>query len=733
MCFKTKPDKYKTIKCQVINILNADNIYLTKDVLQTINNAVISTNRIIIKSYMLLRLYILKKYESDSNDIPVITEDSIKMSFGAVCYNASRKGPTGSNLTILNELKDIYKLNISEIFEDKLKLSSVLGYYATTILTSINNNIKNNYINYINRFVNTYIKHKYENELENKDTKKALYSDITILKRDIIENTQKCNVKYHEWLNANRHKIVPIHISKTNNIYNLLNDSPQLFYKYMIYMNIELNNIGQKQFQFFPLQHNIILRHIQIDTKGLIELFESDVSKKFKDISNIKKNLWEKIFNIKQKIKDYTFDYTIITDGFSASLRFINNTDIVSEQLKKQKMKDGRNITFNKLKNMDIEHKLIENELNKKKRNTKPINNILEVSSIPVQLNNILEVSSTPAQLNNILEVFGSSAQLNNILELSSSSAQLNNILEVSDVPQTQITHSKLEFPYIDEVNKLSLGNKHIFIDPGKRSLFTMVDDDDNFLKYTNGEYMSRTKRLRYQKHINKYKKSKGVTIIEHELTSFNSKSCSSSVFITYIQKKLEINNKLIESYNDTKYRQYKWYSFINKKRAEDIMLNKIENKYSKDHVIIIGDWSIGKQMSNFISTPNLTLKRKLRERFKVFNIDEYRTSCLHNNTEERCGHLKLPVYNKKQKNIKTQNMHSILTYKMENNRLGCIDRDKNGCLNIKKIFNSYITTGDIPIRYKRGYILPNTTPTNIVEVSNGVLPIREVIDSMFI
>ena len=38
-------------------------------------------------------------------------------------------------------------------------------------------------------------------------------------------------------------------------------------------------------------------------------------------------------------------------------------------------------------------------------------------------------------------------------------------------------------------------------------------------------------------------------------------------------------------------------------------MLNKIENIYTKDSIIIIGDWSIGKQMKNFISTPNLSLK----------------------------------------------------------------------------------------------------------------------------
>ena len=58
-------------------------------------------------------------------------------------------------------------------------------------------------------------------------------------------------------------------------------------------------------------------------------------------------------------------------------------------------------------------------------------------------------------------------------------------------------------------------------------------------------------------------------------------------------------------------------------------MLNKIENKYGKDIKIIIGDWSIGKQMRNFISTPNLAIKRKLNTRFEVYNIDEFRTSCL--------------------------------------------------------------------------------------------------------
>jgi hypothetical protein len=40
----------------------------------------------------------------------------------------------------------------------------------------------------------------------------------------------------------------------------------------------------------------------------------------------------------------------------------------------------------------------------------------------------------------------------------------------------------------------------------------------------------------------------------------------------------------------------------------------------------------------------------------------------------------------------------------MENNRKGCINRDKNGCKNIQKVFNSYMETGERPEKYRREY-----------------------------
>ena len=140
---------------------------------------------------------------------------------------------------------------------------------------------------------------------------------------------------------------------------------------------------------------------------------------------------------------------------------------------------------------------------------------------------------------------------------------------------------------------------------------------------------------------------------------------------------------------------------------------NKIEKTYTEKSIIIIGDWSIGKQMKNFISTPNLSLKRKLQERFKVYDIDEYRTSCLNYKTEELCKNLYLP-----DKKNTERNMHSILTYKMENKRNGCINRDKNGCKNIQKNFNYYMEYNKRPEKYKRGVDLQKLQ-TALTEPSN--------------
>ena len=626
------PDKYKCIKLPINSILN--NNEESQNIFNTIQDAVYRTNYITTKTSLLLRLWCLDKYHNGI-DIPFINENTIKMCMKSLILASSGPKPKNNNLLLLNEFKNLHNFTL----EDGVNLSSILNYYAITILTSIETNIKMHFFDYVNRFINSYFKVFYKDEITNKEFKKQLFKDLYVVKNDILNGTLKANVKFHNWINEYRFKIVPEEFEI--NYYYDVKATPQKYLKYMIFMNIELEKIEGKMYQFFPLQSSIIPNHIQIDTKSVIELLVDKGKKEYLDNIEVNKEfLWDKFFNITQKIKDYKFDNTIITDGYATSLRFIHNDYIEGEKIKKEKMKKGRKDA----KEMTEEYKE-QKKLDKK---------ILQDEKKEL---NKLKQKDKPKKIEKIQE-----------------------------------------FSYIDDVEKVDLEGKHIFIDPGKRSLFTMMNDDGRFYSYTNKQRVNETKRLKYQNILKKYRDELEITSKENELSLYNSKSCNINKYREFITKKINTNEVLYKLYQNNKFRQYKWYAFINKKRTEDNMLNKIEKTYTKDSIIIIGDWSIGKQMKNFISTPNLSLKRKLQERFKVYNIDEYRTSCLNYKTEELSKNLYLV-----DKRNKERKMHSILTYKMENKRNGCINRDKNGCKNIQKVFNYYIEYDERPERYKRG------------------------------
>ena len=634
------PDKYRCIKLPIQKILKSD---IPIDVLERINDAVSRTNIITTNSYFLLRLWVLQKYHNNQ-EIPIITEDTIRMSMKSLVKASAGPKPKGNNLALLQEFQNFG--NSIFTLQDGKNLSAILDYYATTMITAIENNIKMHFIDYIKRFVNSYFKNIYQNELQNKEFKKQFYKELQQVKNDIINDAEilTCDEKYHNWLNDNRYKIVPENYD-TSYFYDI-KVNPQKYLKYMIFMNLHLEEMNTKMFQFFPLQTHLIPRHIQIDTKSIVELLiDTDKKQYFDNIETNKEKLWNTFFKLHHMNK-YVFDYTIITDGYSVSLRFLHTDFVNEERIKKDKMKNGKKL----MKGLTDEEK----EIKKQEKQ--------------VQQNKLKEENRKRRELEK----------------------------KEKKESKKEVLH---EFPYIDEVSKDFLDGKHLFIDPGKRSLLTMMDDDGNYFSYTNKQRIKETKRIKYSSLLKNYKDKQHITEIENTLSLFNSKTCDIEKFKEYIKEKLKVNDAIAKLYQDEKFRKYKWYSYINTKRTEDNMLNKIENKYGKDIKIIIGDWSIGKQMRNFISTPNLSIKRKLNTRFEVYNIDEFRTSCLNYKTEELCNNLYLPD----KRNIERK-MHSILTFKMENKRKGCINRDKNGCKNIQKVFNHYIETGERPEKYKRDY-----------------------------
>jgi hypothetical protein len=211
-------------------------------------------------------------------------------------------------------------------------------------------------------------------------------------------------------------------------------------------------------------------------------------------------------------------------------------------------------------------------------------------------------------------------------------------------------------------------------------------------------------------------------------------------VYKEFLEAKTLANKALLPEYADKIFRKYAWYSCIENKRAEEKFLNSIEETFGEDPVLILGDASLGVNMRGLAPMPNLKMTRKLKKRYRVFLIDEFRTSCLHNETEEYCSNLHVvdnkvkPKFKERLKALyakdertpeedekiaymerflakykkadKFRKLHSVLTYQMENGRLGCINRDFNACLNMKKIYFHQMETGERPLRYQRGYDL---------------------------
>ena len=63
--------------------------------------------------------------------------------------------------------------------------------------------------------------------------------------------------------------------------------------------------------------------------------------------------------------------------------------------------------------------------------------------------------------------------------------------------------------------------------------------------------------------------------------------------------------------------------------------------------------------------------------------------------------------------------MHAVLIFKLENKWSGCINRDKNGVKNIRKLALEYLKYGTRSHNYRRGIkvedLIPYKSPTELM------------------
>ena len=277
-------------------------------------------------------------------------------------------------------------------------------------------------------------------------------------------------------------------------------------------------------------------------------------------------------------------------------------------------------------------------------------------------------------------------------------------------------------FKYIDdltneELKKINEKNNIVMVDPGKNPdllyMYSNYQDKNNkkglFLKYTTKERLTNMKTLKNRKLLKKIKKENlSIIILEKLLMKYNKKTYDYEKCMEYIIIKMIINKYLYDFYNKKIFRKINYRNYIEKLRTDTKLIKKIKEKFkrnNKEIVLIYGDWSRNNQMRGCISTPCIGLKRLLSKHFKIYNIDEYKTSCIDHYTKK--PNINAIVKIKTKNKLSYKSLHSVLVSKIQNKTEAkeltrFQNRNRNAVLNMYEIYNSYLNKNERPLIFQR-------------------------------
>ena len=704
------PDR-KTFKIKLKLIIKDHKI--KKKIINKVNEV----NELQFIVYHFIRSYILYCYKNN-DELPSLNKDFIMSSFRV--FMKKNAGPKQKNIVLGNKLTNFYRNEFLKKFRankfEFKNVSYILQECATEMEISYKNNIVCNFYKYLNQFINQNFKNdlnellnKEKNKKKHSEIKKNFYKDLRKLKDSLMLNDENmCPKIYSEWVRLNKNKILP-KLDKENHL-KQLKYYPHKYLKHMLYMNSILEQKNLKMFQAICLRTDVKNKFITINTNALVDiLIVRQKNDYFKNIRQYADKLWSKVLD-KNKFtyNNYSFNDTISTDGYVVCINLIYNDKIKIKNDKINAMKLASDKAKKKYKNLSFE----QTEKLKNDKYDKKVNDILNYK--PIKEKKILTEKE-----------------------------KLINKL------------NKNEFQYVGDLIKNDCFKKHlknqldkkklVYGDPGKRDIIKFYGENGKQFRYSSKRRVKELKRYKTIELIDS-KKSKTllningkpttVKIVEKELTQYNSKTIDYNKFMEYCEIKFQFRQQIMNEINYNNYLlKHQWFSHINKMRHESKIINEIRECYGNDALFIIGDclYSYCRRLRRnaknklpYISTPGIGFKKLMAKNFKVNIIDEYNTSKINFKTFEE--NKKLTVNYKKDNKIEKINLYSVFTYKMENGRYGCINRDLNSVYNMKTIVSSLINTNKRPTQFirKKKRILRNRKKTGEIP-SNSKKPLVHI------
>lgn len=657
---------------------NLNKVLIDPENSKIINDVCIRVNYLTIYCLDFLLLWLYHRF-NNAQELPFINEDILSTIFDILSIKSGRGAPKQytntydadivkfHNLIFVNTLKhpQLYKnkfcLNIDLIHSNNI--SQVIDFATTEILTSIDNTIRFGFPLWIRKLVNASFICKDPDNPISKIQFSQLKAKLSKVKDDIINGTNTADQEYAQWISDVRTNFLP---NEGNNI-NVLEElavNPQRFLYYGIKLNKYFEEKEFKLIAVLPQRSSLIPKNVTLDTTAIRNLFL--IGNKTLSIRQNEEFIWQSVFKMDEYFKknNYLFNHIIHTNGHSISIIFATPKKVAA----KNKRSDASVKTKNNNKDKSETEK---QEIKQQKEVTKKTN----------KRNQFKKKTERDAK-------------------------RKEEFKNLTNEEKELIKKRNKEFPYFDalegDAETHFINASKIFIDPGKNSILTILgtttQGDDKYLKYTKRQ---RKHECQYKKFNNRLEKRKSQMVkdIEKELATYNKKTCNYDKFYDYLMIKHYTISQAAEEYQKIQHRQYKFYQYILRQKSEAGLVKCIKKTYGKDVVMVYGDWSCIKQMKGCEPTPNVGLKRRLKQYFKIYNIDEFRTSIVHHKSLQKCNNL-IGL----NKEGHPRKIHTILTYKMENGGLGCINRDVNSVNNMRNIVNNWIINGNRIEQFKRSY-----------------------------
>lgn len=300
-----------------------------------LNQVVMECHEIVIRTYQLIRLYVLHQYHQDRT-LPHFDKDTI-LYFIRAGGIRDHRGRKAFNSSFEEELDLFYQQEFQPCLNKEkynlTNMSYLTPYLAQQIQTGFNNNIKVHFLTRIRRFMNLTKPFPTETE-EEKRVFSKVKNLILLDKHDLIPES------YRPWSLHIKNNYLP-HVYEKCYGYDV-KVNPDQYLPFTIKMNqvIEQQNdeirqrhlpkeeeriLLKKLFQPIPLRNTIIPCYITLDANSILSLFGSTGESQMNQHTKMNKDyIWSKLLRTEKSVmrmKGYEYK-TIQTDGIGVSICF---------------------------------------------------------------------------------------------------------------------------------------------------------------------------------------------------------------------------------------------------------------------------------------------------------------------------------------------------------------------------------------------------------------------------